>query len=51
MFALSPADFLSLLWSPNTMIQILYFCEKYHLKDSHKIFQQIHVGLKFEWGS
>ena len=26
-----------------------YFCQKYHLKDTYKIFKKIHVGLKFEW--
>ena len=27
-----------------------YFCQKYHLKDTYKIFKKFHVGLKFEWG-
>ena len=27
-----------------------YFCQKYHLKDTYKIFRKFHVGLKFEWG-
>ena len=27
-----------------------FFCQKYHLKDTYKIFKKIHVGLKFEWG-
>ena len=26
MFALSPVNFLSLVWSPSTDIEILYFC-------------------------
>ena len=46
MFALS---FLSLLWSHSINIEIL-LCQKYHLKDTHKIFKQIRVCLKFEWG-
>ena len=48
MFALSLVDFLSLLWSPSTNTEI--FFQKYHLKDTYKIFNIIHVGLKFEWG-
>ena len=47
MFALSLVDFLSLLLSPSTDINIFYFCQKYHLKDTYKIF---HVDLKFVWG-
>ena len=52
MFALSLTlvDFLSLLLSPSTDIKIFYFCQKYHLKDTYKIFKKFHVGLKFEWG-
>ena len=50
MFALSLVDFLSLLLSPSTYFNIFYFCQKYHLKDTYKIFKKIHVGLKFEWG-
>ena len=46
MFALSLVGILSLLGSPNTNIDIFYFCQKYHLKDTHKIFKKIHVGLK-----
>ena len=51
-FALSLVDFLSLLWSPSTNINIFYlfFCQKYHLKDTHTISKNIHVRLKFEWG-
>ena len=50
MFALSLADFLSLLLSPSTYFKIIfYFCQKYHLKDTYKFFKKIHVGLKFEW--
>ena len=41
MFALSLVDFLSLLWSPSTNIEIFYFCQKYHLKDTHKILKDI----------
>ena len=26
----------------------LYYCQEYHLKDTHKIFKN-HVGLKLEW--
>ena len=50
MFALSLVDFLSLLLSPSTNIKSFYFCQKYHLKDTYKIFKKIHVGLKFKWG-
>ena len=50
MFALSLVDFLSLLLSPSTYFKIFNFCQKYHLKDTYKIFQRFHVGLKFEWG-
>ena len=50
MFALSLVDFLSLLLSPSTYFKIFYFCQKYHLKNTYKIFKKIHVGLKFEWG-
>ena len=49
-FALSLVDFLSLLLSPSTDIKISYFCQKYHLKDTYKIFKKFNVGLKFEWG-
>ena len=31
--------------------QYHFFCQKYHLKDPHKIFIKINVGLKLEWGS
>ena len=51
MFALSLVDFLSLLLSPSTYFNIFfYFCEKYHLNYTYKIFKKFHVGLKFEWG-
>ena len=50
MFALSLVDFLSLLLSPSTYFNIFYFCQKYHLKDTYKIFKKFHVGLEFEWG-
>ena len=50
MFALSLVDFLSLLLSPSTYFKIFYFCQKYHLKDTYKIFKKIHVASKFEWG-
>ena len=42
--------FLSLLLSPSTYFNILYFCEKYHLNYTYKIFKKINVSLKFEWG-
>ena len=46
MFALSLADFLSLLLSPSTDIKIFfYFCQEYHLKDTHKIW----MGLKDQY--
>ena len=50
MFALSLVDFLSLLLSPSTYFNIFYFCQKYHLNYTYKIFKKFHVGLKFEWG-
>ena len=50
MFALSLVDFLSLLLSPSTDINFLYFCQKYRLKDTYKIFKKNHVGLKFKRG-
>ena len=50
MFDLSQVDFLSLLLSPGTYLKIFYFCQKYHLKDTYKIFKKFHVGLKFECG-
>ena len=50
MFALSLVDFLSLLLSPGTYFNIFYFCQKYHLNYTYKIFKKFHVGLKFEWG-
>ena len=40
MFALSLLDFLSLLLSPSTDIKIFLFSQKYHLKDTYKIFQK-----------
>ena len=40
MFTLSSTDFLSLLWSPSTNIDIFDFCQKYHLKDTHNIFKK-----------
>ena len=49
MFASSLVDFLSLLFNPSIDINIIYFCQKYHLKDTYKIFKKFHVGLKFEW--
>ena len=50
MFALSLVDFQSLLLSSSTDIKIFYLFQKYHLKDTYKIFKKFHVGLKFEWG-
>ena len=50
MFALSLVDFLSLLLSPSTYFNIFYFCQKYHLNYTYKIFKKFHVGLQFEWG-
>ena len=50
MIALSPVDVLSLLWSPSTNIEMFHFCQKYHLKDIHKIFKTFHTGLWFELG-
>ena len=43
MFALSLVDFLSLLLSPSIDTKIFfYFCQKYHLKDTYKIFKTFH---------
>ena len=39
MFALSLVDFLSLLLSPSTYFNIFYFCQKYHLNNTYKIFK------------
>ena len=50
MFALSLVDFLSLLLSPSIYFKIFHFCQKYHLKNTYKIFKKFHVGLKFERG-
>ena len=42
MFVLSLVDSLSLPWGPSTDIEnFFYFCPKYHLKDTHKIFTKI----------
>ena len=49
-FVLSLVDFLSLLWRSSTNIEIFYFSQNYHLKDTLKIFTKIHGGSKFEWG-
>ena len=46
MFTLSLVDFLSLLWDSSAKI---YFYQRYHLKDTYKIFEKIHIGLKLEW--
>ena len=43
MFALSLVDFLSLLLSPSTYFNIFYFCQKYHLNYTYKIFKKFHV--------
>ena len=50
MFALSLVDFLSLLLSSSTYFNVIYFCQKYHLNYTYKIFKTFHVSLKFEWG-
>ena len=50
MFALSLVDFLSLLLSPSTYLNIFYFRQKYHLNYTYRILKKFHVGLKFEWG-
>ena len=50
MFALPLVDFPSLLLSLSTDFNIVHFCQKYHLKDTYKIFKQIHVGLKLNLG-
>ena len=50
MFALSLVDFLSLLLSPSTYFKIFYFCQKYHLKDTYKIFKKISCGFEIWMG-
>ena len=35
---------------PQYLLQYFYFCQKYHLNYTYKIFKTCHVGLKFEWG-
>ena len=47
-------DYLCLLYPQQTSclccgtnIKIFYFCQKYHLKDTHKIFKKILVGLNW----
>ena len=35
---------------PQYLLQYFYFCQKYHLNYTYKIFKKFHVGLKFEWG-
>ena len=35
---------------PQYLLQDFFFGQKYHLKDTYKIFKKFHVGLKFEWG-
>ena len=36
---------------PQYLLQyFFYFCQKYHLNYTYKIFKKFHVGLKFEWG-
>ena len=47
---LIPSRLPTLLLSPSTYFKIFYFCQKYHLKDTYKIFKKFHVGLKLEWG-
>ena len=47
MFVLSLVDFLSLLLSPSTDIKIFLFFQKYHLKDTYKIFKKCHFFLNF----
>ena len=35
---------------PQYLLQyFLFFCQKYHLNYTYKIFKKFHVGLKFEW--
>ena len=49
-FAFSLVNVLYLVLSHSPDIKISYFCQKYHWKDTYKIFKKFHVGLKFEWG-
>ena len=36
---------------PQYLLQyFFYFCQKYHLNYTYKIFKKFHVGLKSEWG-
>ena len=46
MLALSLVDFLSLLLNPSTDIEIFYFCQKCHLKDTYKIYKNISCWFK-----
>ena len=39
-FALPLVDFLSLVWSPSTNIEVFHFCQKYYLRDTNKIFDK-----------
>ena len=50
MFALSLVDFLSLLLSPSTYFNIFYFCQKYHLNYTYKIFKKISCWFKIWMG-
>ena len=50
MLALFLVDFLPLLLSPSSDIKIFYFCQKYHLKDTYKIFKKISCWFKIEMG-
>ena len=35
---------------PQYLLQyFFYFCQKYHLTYTYKMFKKFHVGLKFEW--
>ena len=47
---LTPEYFLSLPWGPITNIDFVHLYKKYHSKNTKKIFKNIHVGLKLEWG-
>ena len=50
MFALFLVDFPSLLLSPSTDFNIFYFCKKYHLKDTYKIFKKNSCWFKIWMG-
>ena len=49
MFALSLEDFLYLPWGLSTNIDFLYLCQKYHLKETNKIFKNVMDVENLNW--